>query len=104
MNNQFHNRIDHIRIIQNTSSEVKALHMDRTENPAETRVCCQTSSFLVFLIGRQNGRIQSTCHVFSNVAESQFGNIWNAGVLHMECERRRLLQDKVSATCGMVDF
>ena len=45
-----------------------------------------------------------TCHVFINVAESQFGYVCNAGVLHIECERQQLLQDKVSATCGMVDF
>ena len=42
--------------------------------------------------------------MFINVAESQFGNVWNASVLHMECERWRLLQDKVSATCGTVSI
>ena len=42
----------------------------------------QNSSFLVFLTRRGNGRIQSTCHVFIYVAESQFGNIcWYAGVV-----------------------
>ena len=45
-----------------------------------------------------------TCHVFINVAESQFGYVCNAGVLHTEGERQQLLQDKVSATCGMVGF
>ena len=42
--------------------------------------------------------------MFSNVAESQFGNVCNVGVLHMECGRQQRLQDKMSSTCGMVDF
>ena len=41
----------------------------------------QNSSFLVFLTRRANGRIQSTCHVFIYVAESQFGNICYADVV-----------------------
>ena len=41
----------------------------------------QNSSFLVFLTRRANGRIQSTCHVFIYVAESQFCNICYADVV-----------------------
>ena len=41
----------------------------------------QNSSFLVFLTRRGNERIESTCHVFICVAESQFGNICYTGVV-----------------------